>query len=94
MTSPAEAARPGRALVVGTGLIGGSVGLGLRARGWHVTGRDADPGRAAEAVRLGALDAVGDDPGAELVVVATPLASVAGVAPRPAGRRAPARTWW
>ncbi len=79
MTSPAEG-RSRRALVVGTGLIGGSVGLGLRARGWHVTGRDADPGRAAEAKQLGALDAVGDDPGAELAVVATPLASVAGVA--------------
>ena len=34
---------PGRALVVGTGLIGGSIGLRLRHGGWHVTGRDADP---------------------------------------------------
>ena len=36
-----------RAAVVGVGLIGGSIGLGLRARGWHVTGRDRDPERAA-----------------------------------------------
>lgn len=74
MTSPEAGAR--RAAVVGTGLIGGSIGLGLRARGWHVTGRDADPGRAARAVELGALDAVGDDPAAELTFVATPVSAV------------------
>ena len=28
----------GRAAVIGTGLIGGSLGLALRQRGWHVTG--------------------------------------------------------
>jgi prephenate dehydrogenase len=78
MTSPAEG-RTRRALVVGTGLIGGSVGLGLRARGWHVTGNDADAARAEEARALGALDEVGDDPGAELAVVATPIAAVADV---------------
>ncbi len=77
-TSPSEVsgprpARPGRAAVVGTGLIGGSLGLALRARGWHVTGRDADPGRAGEALAVGALDAVGSDPAAEITFVATPL---------------------
>ena len=30
-----------RAAVVGTGLIGGSIGLALRRAGWHVTGHDA-----------------------------------------------------
>jgi prephenate dehydrogenase len=79
MTSPADG-RPRRALVVGTGLIGGSLGLALRARGWHVTGRDADPGRQDEAASVGALDAVGDDPEAELAFVATPVAAVAEVA--------------
>ena len=31
-------AAPGRAVVIGTGLIGGSIGLRLRQLGWHVTG--------------------------------------------------------
>ncbi len=92
MTSPAErdrpvgddgpgpGATPRRALVVGTGLIGGSLGLALRARGWHVTGRDADPARADAARAMGALDELGDDPGAEVAFVATPLAAVRGEA--------------
>lgn len=71
---------PNRALVVGTGLIGGSIGLALRARGWHVTGRDRDERRAQQAVALGALDAVGPDPDAELVFVATPVSAVAAEA--------------
>ena len=66
-----------RAQVVGTGLIGGSIGLALRAQGWHVTGRDLDPDRAARALRRGALDAVGDDPAAELAFICTPVSSVA-----------------
>ena len=69
-----------RAVVVGTGLIGGSIGMALRARGWHVTGRDADATKAEKAAELGALDAVGDDPTAEVVFVATPVSSVAAEA--------------
>src|SRR3954452_12422862 len=65
-----------RAEIVGVGLIGGSIGLGLRARGWHVTGRDRDPERAARGLELGALDAVGDDPDAEITFVATPVGAV------------------
>ncbi|MEA3020952.1 MAG: prephenate dehydrogenase [Actinomycetota bacterium] len=76
MTSPASR----RAAIVGTGLIGGSIGLALRERGWHVTGRDDDVARAARALELGALDAIGDDPDAELTFVATPVGSVAEVA--------------
>ena len=67
---------PRRAAVVGTGLIGGSIGLALRARGWWVTGRDADPTVAARARALGALDVVGEDPDAEVTFVATPLGAV------------------
>ncbi|MDA8267435.1 MAG: prephenate dehydrogenase/arogenate dehydrogenase family protein [Actinomycetota bacterium] len=69
------ASGPGRrrAVVVGTGLIGGSVGMALRSQGWHVSGIDLDPAAAAEARAAGAVDATGDDPDAELVVVATPL---------------------
>jgi prephenate dehydrogenase len=69
-------ARP-RALVVGTGLIGGSIGLSLRQRGWHVAGLDADQDRLAEALRIGALDEAGDDLDAEIVFVATPASAVA-----------------
>jgi prephenate dehydrogenase len=75
MTSPAD---PRRAQVVGTGLIGGSIGLALRRRGWHVTGRDRDAARARRALEVGALDAVGDDDDAVLTFVATPVGSVAG----------------
>ncbi|HEX7275902.1 MAG TPA: prephenate dehydrogenase/arogenate dehydrogenase family protein [Acidimicrobiales bacterium] len=65
-----------RAVVVGTGLIGGSIGLGLRTRGWHVTGRDADRSRAERALALGALDAIGDDPLADVTFVCTPVLSI------------------
>ncbi len=68
-----------RAMIVGTGLIGGSVGMALRERGWHVSGVDAAPGVAARAVELGALSVEGDDPEASLVVVATPVHAAAGV---------------
>jgi prephenate dehydrogenase len=71
---------PRRAQVVGTGLIGGSIGLALRQRGWHVTGRDRDLARAERAAELGALDLVGDDPAAEITFVATPVGAVAGEA--------------
>jgi len=66
-----------RANVIGTGLIGGSVGLALRAKGWNVTGDDADPERSAEALRLGAIDLVGLDQEAEVTFVATPVNHVA-----------------
>jgi prephenate dehydrogenase len=65
-----------RAGLVGTGLIGGSIGLGLRAQGWTVTGTDHDIARANRAVQLGALDHVGEDPDAAITFVATPVGSV------------------
>ncbi|MDP9388823.1 MAG: prephenate dehydrogenase [Actinomycetota bacterium] len=68
--------------MVGTGLIGASIALALRARGWHVTGHDHDPVRAEEARRRDVLDAVGHDPGAEITFVATPVSAVAGAARR------------
>jgi len=69
-----------RAVIVGTGLIGGSIGLALRARGWHVTGRDLDPARAQRAVVLGALDAVGEDPAADVTFICTPVLAIPGEA--------------
>ena len=58
---------------MGVGLIGGSIGMGLRARGWHVHGVDTDGDHLARAVALGAVDAIGWDLGAELTFVATPV---------------------
>jgi prephenate dehydrogenase len=77
-TEPTDA-RPGsgrRANVIGTGLIGGSIGLALRALGWHVTADDRDAGRAERAVALGASDAIGLDRDAEITFVATPVGSI------------------
>src|SRR3954447_626340 len=76
MTSPSNP----RAQLIGTGLVGGSIGLALRKQGWHVTGRDRDAGRAGRALELGALDAMGDDAGAAITFVATPVSAVAGEA--------------
>ncbi len=76
---PGEGAPRRRAVVVGTGLIGGSIALALRHRGWHVSGMDEDPARLREASESGVVDAVGDDLDAEVVFVATPAAAVAGV---------------
>ncbi|HWG00464.1 MAG TPA: prephenate dehydrogenase [Trebonia sp.] len=45
---------PARVLVIGTGLIGTSVALALRARGGHVWLSDADPDTARLAAGLGA----------------------------------------
>ena len=71
---------PGRAQVVGTGLLGGSVGLALRGAGWHVTGIDTDPEIEARAVELGAIDATGWDPAADITFVATPVRAVVAAA--------------
>lgn len=65
-----------RANIIGTGLIGGSVGLALRARGWHVSGVDAEDLRAKRAEELAALDAVGLDPDAEMTFVAVPVRAI------------------
>lgn len=80
MTSPSSTSGVGRAAIVGTGLIGGSIGLALRAQGWFVTGRDRDHERAQRALDLGALDVIGADPDAEITFIATPVGSVAAEA--------------
>jgi prephenate dehydrogenase len=60
-----------RALIVGLGLIGGSIGIALRRRGWHVSFLDSDPdlvpGEAADD-RATSLDAPAD-----VVILATPV---------------------
>jgi prephenate dehydrogenase len=77
MTSRPEGRTRPRALVVGTGLIGGSIALSLRERGWHVAGLDADEERMAEALSAGVIDQAGDDLEAQIIFVATPAAAVA-----------------
>jgi len=60
-----------RALIAGLGLIGGSIGLALRRRGWHVAFFDSDPnldpGDAADE-RVVSLDA-----DADVLILATPV---------------------
>jgi len=67
---------PQRASVIGTGLIGGSIGMALRASGWHVSGTDADPEAERRAVELGAIDAVGLDPASAITFVAAPVRAI------------------
>ncbi|MGI9032222.1 MAG: prephenate dehydrogenase/arogenate dehydrogenase family protein [Acidimicrobiales bacterium] len=73
MTFPVDSRR---AAVVGTGLVGGSIGMALRRRGGHVEGSDLEGARAERARALGALDAVGEDRQAEITFVATPVGAV------------------
>lgn len=67
---------PRRAGLVGTGLIGGSIGRALRGAGWHVTGTDRDAARVERALELGVIDAAGVDPEAELTFIAVPVSAV------------------
>lgn len=69
-----------RANIVGVGLIGGSIGLALRAQGWHVSGVDDDGDRTRRALELGVIDGVGLDPDVEVTFVATPVRTVAEAA--------------
>ncbi len=65
-----------RATIVGIGLIGGSLALALRERGWRVSAVDPEPVRLARAQELGAIDAEGFDPEADVVFVATPVGQI------------------
>lgn len=76
-----------RLLVAGVGLIGASLGMRLRARG--VVGEVVGLGRSAAnlrvALRRGAIDRAERDParaarGVDLVVIATPVATIAPLA--------------
>ena len=71
---------PRRANVIGLGLIGGSIALALRARGWVGAGDDSDDDTAKRALSSDVVDQLGIDPDAEISFVATPvLASAAAV---------------
>jgi len=69
---------PRRLGIVGTGLIGGSIGLAARRAGVEVVGFDPDPETLAAAVTTGAIDRAaeglgGAAEGADLVVLAAPV---------------------
>jgi prephenate dehydrogenase len=72
-----------RIAIVGTGLIGASVGLAARARALSVAGWDADGDTLAVAHERGAVEVAADTladavEGADLAVVATPVATLPG----------------
>jgi prephenate dehydrogenase len=70
--------REPRAGVLGTGLIGASIGLGLAGRGWQVIGWDPDEAALATAAERGAVTSRADSMESlassdlDLLVVATP----------------------
>jgi prephenate dehydrogenase len=69
-----------RVAIVGTGLIGASVGLAAQRRGASVAGWDVDPRALDAAANRGAVEAAGALEealrGAELAVVAAPIAAL------------------
>ncbi len=69
-----------RATIVGCGLIGGSIGLGLRANGWQVSVVDLDDEVAKKAVDIGAADMIGSDELADVTFLAAPVGSIPDLA--------------
>ena len=73
--------------IVGTGLIGTSLGLAIKQnmpKAATVVGTDRDRGNSSEAQKMGALDKVENSlrsavEGADIVVVATPVATIRDV---------------
>ncbi|MYG93217.1 MAG: prephenate dehydrogenase/arogenate dehydrogenase family protein, partial [Acidimicrobiia bacterium] len=62
--------------VVGTGLIGASIGIGLSVAGWEVCGWDTNPEHLAQAAFVGAVSKQAESldeavEGAELVILAS-----------------------
>lgn len=76
MSDPAAKSR--HANVIGLGVIGGSVALALRGRGWIVHGEDREQSTLERAVRDGVIDVSGLDPGATVTVIAVPVDAVEG----------------
>lgn len=81
MPSTAASEPVRRAAVLGTGLIGASIGIGLRNTGWSVTGWDPNPAALAHAGQVGAFDVgatslEGAVVGVELVVLAGPVGAI------------------
>ena len=75
-----------KVVIVGVGLIGGSFALGLKAAhaARSIVGLERSPQALARALELGIVDAVATDPrdalaGADLVLLAAPVAQTAGI---------------
>jgi prephenate dehydrogenase len=69
--------------ILGTGLIGASLGLALRKQGFSgsITGWDKNPGEAATALHLGAIQRIADDPvsaaqSSDITILATPVLAI------------------
>ncbi len=69
--------------ILGTGLIGASIGLALREQGFSggISGWDKNPEEAKTAQRIGALEQIADDPisaaqSSDLIVLATPVLGI------------------
>jgi len=76
-----------RAVIAGVGLMGGSLGMALRRRGWRVVGLGRNAARLAKARRRGAIDEGHTDParalaGADVVVLCAPVNRLAEQARR------------
>ena len=69
--------QPGRVGIVGLGLIGGSLGLDLQARGWSVQGLVHRQATADRAMARGLVGAVSTDPSClsdcDVVILALPI---------------------
>ncbi|WP_395824523.1 prephenate/arogenate dehydrogenase family protein [Elstera sp.] len=84
-----------RVLIVGIGLIGSSLALAFRKAGLatQIVALDHTPDHVAEALRLGLVDAAGDDPalatGADLVILCVPVGACGKVAAKLAPFLAP-----
>ncbi len=79
--TPAPSAElPSRACVIGAGLMGGSVALALRARGWFVAGIDQLPERVARGLELGVFDVAGPIDNVDVTFICTPVSSVSHLA--------------
>ncbi len=74
-------------VIVGLGLIGGSVALDLKRRGFaaHIVGVDSNEGHCAQALELGLVDEILPLEralnNAELVILAIPVNAIAGILP-------------
>lgn len=83
-----------RIFLIGTGLIGGSIGLGLKIAGATVRGFDVDEANSRAALDLGALDEIASEieggvDEADIVVVATPVGEILTTIERVASTAAP-----
>lgn len=81
---------PRRLAILGTGLIGGSIGLAARRASIEVVGYDADRGSLEAALERGAVSEIAEGPeeavsASDLVVLATPVDLIPDLCSRIAG---------